>query len=154
MKQVAFFFTLILSLNSCNEKTKNESTIQEEITTASALQVENFTEWPEEIIGCSCYSSINKEDFRSQHYLIIDDYFSKALIKVNGNTETLNLMSNNTLNSKKERLKIWKNNEFELRVETFEIDAIDEIWVHEETPKLTSNKGQTFETAIFSHCGC
>lgn len=154
MKQLVLIFILILSLNSCNEHTKKDSETQEKVTKTSPLQIENFTVWPEEISGCSCYSSKNKEDFRSQHYLVIDDYFNKALIKVNGNTETLNLVSNDTLNSKKERIKIWKNNNFELSVETHEIDAIDEIWVHKGILRLTSNKGETFETEIFGHCGC
>ncbi|TPV33214.1 hypothetical protein FJ651_08955 [Paucihalobacter ruber] len=145
---IAFFF------QSCKNHTKKDSQTTQQPSTDTVLQIENFTIWPEEVMGCSCYSSKNKEDFRSQRYLVIDDYFSKALIKVNGKTETLNLVSNDTLNSKKERLKIWKNDNFELRVETYEIDAIDEIWVHEGILKLTSNNEQTFETAIFGHCGC
>lgn len=154
MKQLVLIFILILCLNSCNEHTKKDSETQEKVTKTSPLQIENFTEWPQEIIGYSCYSSKNKEDFNKRQYLLIDDYFNKALMNINGNKETLNLVSNDTLNTKKERRKIWKNNQFELNLETYEIDAFDEIWVHEGVLKLTSKNGERLEMTIFGHCGC
>ena len=150
-------FILILSIaiffQSCKNNAQKDSQTKPEPSTETALQIDYFTEWPEEVMGCSCYSSKNKEDFNNQQYLVIDDYFSKALINVNGNIETLNLISNDTLKSKKERLKIWKNEQFQLSIETVEIDAIDEIWVHEGVLKLTSENSQTVEIAIYGHCG-
>jgi hypothetical protein len=154
MRPFVFLLLITIFIQSCKDNIKQNGQTINEVSIETALQIDYFTEWPEDIIGCSCYSSKNKEDFKKRQYLLIDDYFNNALININGNKETLNLVFNDTLNTKKERRKIWKNNQFELNLETYEIDSLDEIWVHEGVLKLTSKNGERLEMTIFGHCGC
>lgn len=62
--------------------------------TTKEIHLESFSDFPEEIDGCSCYFSISKNEFKKRNYIFVDDFGDIAFIKIDGKLMRFELTSN------------------------------------------------------------
>lgn len=161
--QQNFFFLLITSLLfiSCNNQQSSgfEEDAVKEIAVETqdsphAFTIQSFTEFPEEIMGCSCYFSFDSTEFKNQKYIYAANYDSVAFVNINGNMERFTLTkreekeSNDIESAYKNNhytllvfIKDEKQNGYETRLKTGEI-------------RITDKQGNIVRQRFYGECGC
>ena len=109
---------------------------------------------PDEIDGCSCYASRNKDEFEKREYIYMDDYGDIAFMQINGRIERLKLTKSDTLTSADHSKETWANEDFEVTLEKHETGQIEETWQHKGRLTLKPRAGDVIEMEIVGECGC
>lgn len=159
MKTITILTLTIICLFGCNSspESKDKEKVNEvkvSSTELVGLQIQVIEKWPEEIDGCSCYSSRNKNEFEKREYIYMDDYGDKAFMKINGQLEKFKMTKSDTLTSSEHSKETWENDNFELTIETRQVGQIDETWQHKGKLTLKQKDGETIEREIYGECGC
>ncbi len=118
------------------------------------IQIQVIEKWPDEIDGCSCYSSRNQDELKKREYIYMDDYVDNAFMNISGRIESFRLIKSDTLASSESSKETWTNERFELIIETEQIGQIEETWQHKGKLTLKSNDGAIIEKEIYGECGC
>ena len=130
-----------------------ETDVQEEGSLVHVEQVtlENFSEFPPEIDGCSCYFSGNKEDFKQGDYLFISNYEKLAFVKIEDE-----LIRFKMIEEKEESYNtIWQDEGGRIMVlETVEMGQVDETWQYEGVLTLMKENIPIYKRTINGECGC
>lgn len=118
-----------------------------------AITLDRFSDFPEEIDGCACYFSANKEDFIEGNYIYADTYHENAYISINGKMIQFTLKSYTDI---KENywVKRYTNEKYEVTLESKEIWRVDETWQQKGTMTIKSKDGKTIKETIYGECGC
>ncbi|MBR4454495.1 MAG: hypothetical protein IKS33_09610 [Bacteroidales bacterium] len=63
--------------------------------TVCTIQINSFTDIPEEIDGCACAFSVSREELKKRLYIFVNDFASLAFVKVDGELKRFELQSYN-----------------------------------------------------------
>ena len=159
MKSTTLLLLTVILYFGCNYPPKSKSNetkmnLKKSISETNKLQIQVIADWPDEIDGCSCYSSKSKDEFEKEEFIYMDDYGDLAFMKINGQLERFKLTKSDTLTSSNDSRKTWTNENFEFIIETYQIGEIDETWQHKGKLTFKSNEGEIIEKEIYGECGC
>lgn len=159
MKTTTILILSIIYLTGCNSSPKSEDSqpVSNKKTASVELdeiQIQVIENWPDEIDGCSCYSSRSQSEFKKREYIYMDNYGDIAFMKINGQLEKFKLTKSDTLTTSDHSRKIWTNKNFEFSIETKQVGQIDETWQHEGKLTLKLKDGEIIEQDIYGECGC
>lgn len=151
-----FLGILIFILISCQEKPKEQKPLKISNSESSEElpELDSFSEFPEEVDGCSCYFSKSKDDFKAGKYIYVNDYASLSFISVNGRLLKFELKESS--DSLTKRFHIYSSPDYNLKIEIeTEKETGDELrWVEGSLilKSLKTNKQKTFK--FVGECGC
>ena len=69
------FFSMIVRMDNNMKKEEKYKDV---------LTLENFSTFPPEIDGCSCYFSKDSTDFAKEQYIFANDFAETSFLKING----------------------------------------------------------------------
>lgn len=140
MKRLLFVLSLIsVLLISCAEE--------------KATTIDRFRDFPDEIGGCACYFSANKEDFIEGNYIYADTYHDHAYISINGKMMQFTLKDQIDV-TESYWMKIYTNKQYEATVESEESLKADDTWQQKGTISVKSRDGKVVKETIYGQCGC
>ncbi|WP_415328734.1 hypothetical protein [Chryseobacterium sp. MMS23-Vi53] len=159
--QKSLFVAIMIStlLFSCKENPKKENAKAETSVPANnneKISLDVFSQYPESM-GCSCHMSINKEDFKKNQFIFIDNNGSLPKLEENFAYVSLNgKVTKFMMTTASSTSKSFTNGEFDLIINQKSITKTsDEIWHIESTLILKDKKGKTlFQKEIVGTCGC
>jgi hypothetical protein len=126
----------------------------------SKLTLDDFTDIPSGIEGCSCYYSRSEARHNSSEYLFIADFDSSAYVSINNTMTKFKLVSTGRQPNSfgdNDHVDIFKTDKYTL---TLDIkykkggDEEDEGWWNEGTITIEDEAGQTTRLTFFGSCGC
>lgn len=117
------------------------------------LIIDRFRDFPEEIDGCACYFSADKDDFIKGNYIYADNYEDHAYISINGLMQLFTLVKY-TETAKGTWTKVYANDKYEVEVESKELWQVDQTWLQKGTIIVKSKDGKTIKKTIYGECGC
>ena len=130
MNKISLLTFALFILFGCNKTQRStgdemKGGQEDSLTKIAELRIEPLDEWPQEIMGCSCYFSHTKSEFANKNYIYIDNYKDLAFLKINGQIEKFKLLASDTLTASVGSVKSWKNDNFEMTIEMFQIGQIE-----------------------------
>ncbi len=125
---------------------------------AKPITVQNFSQFPSEIDGCSCYFSSNKEAFNQKKYIIVTNLDSLAFMTINNQKTRLKLISSgvepNTFTNFN-HVEVFGNKEYKVIIDIkYQKNTDSEVWIDEGTITITRKDGQKLVTKFYGECGC
>src|SRR6476469_6868269 len=75
------------------------------------ISIETFSDFPNEIDGCSCYFSNNESEFKQKKYIYVNNYANLSFMKVNGKMLRFSLSS-----EKPNKGKIYENGDYKMQI--------------------------------------
>lgn len=140
MKRLLFVLCLLsVLLISCAEE--------------KAIIIDRFRDFPDEIGGCACYFSANKEDFIEGNYIYADTYHDHAYISINKKMIQFTLKDHVDI-AEGYWKKIYSNEQFEIILEGKEELKADDTWQQKGTMSIKSRDGKITKETIYGQCGC
>ncbi|MBX7169627.1 MAG: hypothetical protein K1X72_01645 [Pyrinomonadaceae bacterium] len=121
-------------------------------STEAAVSIDTFSDFPEEVDGCSCYLSTSDGDFKAKKYVYIDNRTDFAQMKINGALVKFKQLEEKEV-SKNRWVKKFDNKDYELEVDITQSGTIGPF-PHKGTLKLTKKGGQTITKEVNGECGC
>lgn len=140
---------------SKNESVNFETSVE---PNTKPMLISIFTKVPDEIEGCACYFSKNKEDLETSDFLFAANYDSAAFISINQKLIKLKLISS-TRNpgtfGDYDHVDIYQANGYKVTVDLhYKKSTGDEVWEFTGTLILTRKDGKKAETQLYGQCGC
>ncbi|HRH40931.1 MAG TPA: hypothetical protein PKY82_04750 [Pyrinomonadaceae bacterium] len=121
-------------------------------STETAVSIDTFSDFPEEVDGCSCYLSTSDGDFKAKKYVYIDNREDFATMKLNGAMVKFKRTEEKEV-SKNRWVKKFTSGDYELEVDITQSGTIGPF-PHKGTLKLTKKGGQTITKEVNGECGC
>ena len=143
---LSLFIIFLLSFNISAQPNHSQST--------QKIDIQVFAEWPEEIMGCSCYSSRSQDEFENNQFIYVNNYEDLTLMQINGKVQRFTKVKEVMLSSDTHYRQTFKNDDFELIIETKQVSRSDETFQHEGTLILKATQGEVVELKIYGECGC
>lgn len=151
-------FLIVLSLcylGACGQTDGNKKNIQAgDIKNAKeTITMETFSDFPPEIIGCSCYFSNDSIEFKQGEYIYMKDFSQTSFLKING---VLTKFTQTELNiNGATTIAKAKSDQFEMTIEIND-GAPSDYEVSQKTGviKLSDQKGNSITKTFFGECGC
>lgn len=147
---------LVLALVSCkrpaNESLQSVTETADEATTAFSL--DSFTEFPEEVMGCSCSFGLDSAAFAQGHYEFVSDFGEAAFVSINGQMTKFTRVSREEVDSVTTKSR-YENLDFWLSIQLIDGRALD-YEVFRMTGKMTlgNKSGKEVSVDLFGVCGC
>ena len=154
MKRITALALVVLLFFSCNVSTQSSESEKETPKTTEKIEIQVFDEWPEEIQGCSCYSSRNQSEFEKNQFIYVNNYEDLTLMQINGQVHRFTKTKEERLSSDTHYRQTFKSDDFELIIETKQVSRSDETFQHEGTLILKATQGEVVELKIYGECGC
>jgi hypothetical protein len=157
----------------CGQRTVNSESVMTDSVTATnkvtqapkpARILDNFTDVPEEIEGCSCYYSESEQMYRQSEYLFVAGFDSTAFVSIDNSKLRLKLVS-----TEREPLSfgdydhvdVYTTDGYEITLdikyleeETDSTTEEDESWSTSGTITIQSEGGLKETIKFFGSCGC
>ncbi len=143
-------------LIACRQGNSNKNVTQSEKIKFDdqALTIDNFSTFPPEIDGCSCYFSNDSTEFKKGEYVYMNDYAQTSFLKINGILTKFTQTDFKEIDSLRVKAK-YKSDNYEMTIDTKDgIQNGDETWLKTGTIKLTDKKGKTVTKTFYGECGC
>jgi hypothetical protein len=147
---------LVLALVSCkrpaNEQLQTETEVAKQDTTAFSL--DSFTEFPSEVMGCSCYFGLDSASFAQGQYEFVSDFGETAFVSINGEMTKFTRISREEVDSVTTKSR-YENLDFWLTIQLIDGRALD-YEVSRMTGKMTlgNKSGKEISVDLFGVCGC
>lgn len=120
----------------------------QKVDTTKEIHLESFSDFPEEIDGCSCYFSISKDELKNRNYIFINDFGNIAFIKIDGNLIRFELTNHDN------DIYIYNYNDYTMKVEIIKRKFIDsELELEKGIITIDTPKGELKQKFI-GECGC
>ena len=158
---------------SCRPETSNRDTARidslsapKKTTTGANPKriLDNFTDVPEEIEGCTCYYSESEGKYREAEYFFVADFDSIAFVSINSTKLKLKLVSTGRAPfsfGDYDHVDVYRADGYDVTVDikyVEEQDSIgqegDERWYTDGTITIQSQNGKTEGIRFFGSCGC
>jgi hypothetical protein len=145
----------LLLLISCRPSANKDETTEKPTGAAEDIELLQIEEWPIEIDGCACYSAMSIDEFNKREYIYLDDYLlESAFLNIKGQLEKFEFEKRSSYSDLNHYKKYWKNEKYNLTIETKQIGQVDETWQHEGVLILIANKDTLINQEIHGECGC
>lgn len=115
--------------------------------------IDRFKDFPEEIDGCACYFSANKEDFIKGEYIYADTYHDHAYISINGKMMQFKLKSY-TDAAEGYWVRVYTNDDYEVTVDSEEVLQKNSTWLQKGRIAVKSKGKTIIKETIYGECGC
>lgn len=138
-KILCALFLLSMLLNSCGSEKE--------------IIIDRFTDFPEEIDGCACYFSADKNDFVKGSYIYADNYHDHAYVSIDGKMQLFTLVKQTEV-TESYWMKVYTNSEYEVTVEAETLWQADETWLQKGEISIKSRNGKKIKETIYGECGC
>jgi hypothetical protein len=115
--------------------------------------IDRFTDFPEEIDGCACYFSADKNDFVKGSYIYADNYHDHAYVSIDGKMQLFTLVKQTEV-TESYWMKVYTNSEYEVTVEAETLWQADETWLQKGEISIKSRNGKKIKETIYGECGC
>ena len=129
----------------------NDSIGEGSATSFNQINLETFG-FPDEVNGCSCYFSKNKEDFAKEKYIYIDDYGNSAFLKIEGKTVKIKMEEGDF--DPENFSKVIKDEEFTVTIQGKKVNELEEVMMFQGMMTIENKKGEKTITPIYGECGC
>lgn len=150
-KHFIILFVLSVPFSSCSN---NKSPVKEnKASTNAGINIDNFSEFPPEIEGCSCLFSSNENDFESGKFFYADDYQGTAYISINGEKKQFTLRNSHKV-SDGHHIRTWTSSEFEATLEYKQVGQVEEIWQQKGTMRIKTRDREDLIKEFYGECGC
>lgn len=143
-------------LASCgqNKVEQREVTPAKKIAHQNTLTIELFSEFPEEVKGCSCYFSIDSTAFKKNQYIYISDFDKTSFIKVNGELTKFTKSDSKEVDDKT-KIVSYKSDKYNATIELKDgIKNGDETQLKTGAITVTDKKGAKVTKKFYGECGC
>ena len=117
------------------------------------IVIDRFTDFPEEIDGCACYFSADKNDFVKGSYIYADNYHDHAYVSIDGKMQLFTLVKQTEV-TESYWMKVYTNSEYEVTVEAETLWQVDETWLQKGEISIKSRNGKKIKETIYGECGC
>ena len=153
-------FTLLAITISCKKAEINQENIIEKVIISTTKKVvekkislENFSTFPPEIDGCSCYFSKNSIDFAKEQYIFANDFAETSFLKINGKFIKFTQISKIDMKTY-EKIK-YQSEEYEMNLELKQGKQNgDETTLQSGKLNVKDKNGNETETEFYGECGC
>ncbi len=130
----------------------------EQSKTESAEKLRSYRGFPPGVEGCSCYFSVNEQEFRKEHYLFVSDLESKAYIRINNRDVALKRDSTTRRNEALDDsnyTEYYSNGVYSLQIDVrFEGNTGDEVWWNTGELILFFKGLEIDRRGFVGECGC
>lgn len=159
MKRI-LILTILAIIISCKKAEINQKSIIEKDTisnlkklVAKRINLENFTNFPPEIDGCSCYFSKDSTDFSKEQYIYANDFAETSFIKINGKFIKFTQISK--IDMKTYEMVKYQSEEYEMNLELKQGKQNgDETTLESGKLNVKDKNGNETETEFYGECGC
>lgn len=159
MKRILILTILLLTI-SCKKADINQKSIIEKDkisnpkkVVAKKITLENFSTFPPEIDGCSCYFSKDSTDFSKEEYVFSNDFAETSFLKINGKFIKFKQISKIDMKTY-EKIK-YQSEEYEMNLELKEGKQNgDETTFQSGKLSVKDKNGNEMETEFYGECGC
>ena len=117
------------------------------------IVIDHFEDFPDEINGCACYFSTNKNDFIKGSYIYADNYQDSAYISINGEMAKFTLTKQTDV-TEGYWIKVYSNDDYEVTIDSEEIWQANQTYLQKGRMTVKSKKGVTITENIYGECGC
>jgi uncharacterized protein YxeA len=117
------------------------------------IVIDPFSDFPEEIDGCACYFSADKNDFVKGSYIYADNYHDHAYVSINGKMQLFTLVKQTEV-TESYWVKVYTNSEYEVTVEAETLWQADETWLQKGEISIKTRNGKKIKETIYGECGC
>lgn len=120
------------------------------IDTLNQINLESFSDFPDEIDGCSCYFSSSQANLKNGMYIFVNDFASFAFVKIEGNLLRFELQNHN----ENSNIYIYNHDNDKMKVEITKRETIsDEVSLVEGLITINTAKGSVKQKFV-GECGC
>lgn len=117
---------------------------------AKTIQLEPFSDFPNEIDGCSCCFSKSQEEYKKKMYVFVNDFAVLAFVKIDGKLIRFELQNHD----ENRNIYYYIHNDDKMKVEIIKKTTNeDEIVVIEGLITIDTLKGNVKQKFI-GECGC
>lgn len=150
----ALFIVLALSsLLSCQKEHKTEDSTSSE-SSKKSITLESFSEYPEEIDGCSCIFSTDSILYSQNKYIYANDFANTAFVKINGKLLRFEEVSHEKKDSINTVAK-YKSGNYLMTVKVKNNgESGYESYSTSGSIEIKDNKGNTSKQPFYGICGC
>lgn len=135
--------SILLSCNNQQAKSKKQTN----------LDLENFSELPKSIDGCSEIYSLDSTKFSRKEYVFASNLTEFAVIKLDGNEVRLQIEYEGKNEESNEFVSIFKSDSYTVTIKTKKIIEYDEGGIYEGTLELKQgDKKKVYN--IYGESGC
>jgi hypothetical protein len=124
---------------------------------SSSLNIDTFTEIPQDIAGCSCYYSNDSTEFVQSKYIYVSDFNELSYVKINGKLLQFKQTKLNRKNDGTLEITARHNNyEMFITVKNISGEGEQEEERSREAGTLTikDDKGNSVSKSFYGMCGC
>lgn len=159
MKKKLPILILMAILVSCNPKehipsgnSQYTNPIKPSGENTVSLHLQPF-DFPEEINGCSCYFSRNKEDFQAGKYIFADDMGKSTYLKINGKMITIPKTDDHI--DPENFSKHIKDSQFDITLKGKKANGDQEALIIEGIITVKDRtSGAVYKSPFYGECGC
>jgi len=147
---------ILTLLFSCGQtRTKKEvSHIESKSIEQQSFSIDTFSDFPQEIDGCSCYFSNDSTDFYNKKFIYVNDFAQTSFLKINGVMTKFTQTEYKEIEEENVKAKYTSDN-FEMTIEVKDgIQNGDETMLKTGTITLTDKNGKTVTKTFYGECGC
>jgi hypothetical protein len=147
---------ILTLLFSCGQAKTNKdvSHIDSKSIEQQSISIDSFSDFPQEIDGCSCYFSNDSTDFYNKQYIYVNDFAQTSFLKINGVMTKFTQTEYKEIDEENVKAKYTSDN-FEMTIEVKDgIHNGDETMLKTGTITLTDKNGKTVTKTFYGECGC
>jgi hypothetical protein len=150
---IAILVTQLLLSCGDNQHSKKSNAVINVPAEEKKINIDTFSTFPPEIVGCACYFSNNKKEFKNKKYIYADDYGDNAFISVNGKMTKFVLNKSTKLHNT-HYVQTFVNDDYEITIDVKQVSQLDETWQKTGTLKIKPKVGKVIVKNIYGECGC
>lgn len=148
MKYIKSIIISCILLYNFQIQAQNVLKNNQKIDNKEEIHLESFSDFPEEIDGCSCYFSTSKDELKKRNYIFVNDFGNVAYIKIDGNLIRFELTNHDN------DIYIYKYKDYSMKVEITKRKFIEsELELEKGFITVYTPKGNIKQKFI-GECGC
>ena len=159
MNRILIFTLLAITISCKKAEINQENVIEKDIISTTKkvvekkISLENFSTFPPEIDGCSCYFSKDSTDFAKEQYIFANDFAETSFLKINGKFIKFTQISKIDMKTY-EKIK-YQSEEYEMNLELKQGKQNgDETTLQSGKLNVKDKNGNETETEFYGECGC
>jgi hypothetical protein len=154
MKQCLYLVVLLIFCMACTSNTKQTNEHENKNVGSTALILDTFSIFPEEIEGCACYFSQNSRNFDQHLYILAGNYTGILYLCVDHQMIRLQQFGNE-ISGKDYTIRKYKNKLYECTIEIHQNRRNgDETFLQKGKLDIRNQKGHRLKMTLFGECGC
>jgi hypothetical protein len=154
--RICTLILLVFVFFSCKRPAGEQTQSAPEVDAVEAIPftLDTFTEFPEEVMGCSCLLAKDSAAFAAAEYVFVHDFGQIAFVRINGEMTKFGQSSYEEIDSLT-RVATYENPDFWLQIELKIGESLDyEVSRSNGKMTLRNKAGLEISSDLFGVCGC